>query len=815
MQYRIARVIAACESAIRLLEFPMYIMKPSVESINIHLELGDDTKRKGPSLFELYLKRPLHNEFDDITIAGKTLTNGRTEKGFFERYIVTRKKPAQAFITNSSKHDPHFRVFDIELTTNLGDGTTTRTIHYVYKRRKANVAVNRLQQVYLSQGELWYLRLILLHSAPRSFRDAKTTVDDYGHTTVHETYAAAARAMGLLQDMDEGIYCLLEAVENEQRGEHLRDMFCMLLTQGWGVAEVLTLTDVNHKEFENYTKIASALEDDEDNTAITSTPHLARQKLLQYIYDFVCKNTSKTMQDYGLPAPRDAKTELQMERLKYDDPGVRQQLRSAFEQDKATWTAEFHTALATITDVHAKHGGFVVIEGAGGAGKTFLTKGLVNYFRSEGLIVRVAAPTGLAATLYEGGMTMHDLFKLPVLDNAADDEFTSNVDKHPQRQELLNECAILFIDEAFNLNLGNLNAAIEALQTICSTDHEAANKTIVFIGDRKQILPIVKGEASDEASIAACIVSMPNWGRIPKINLTSRFRNQYDLELAKFVEDVANAAVKSEKNADGYPQILLPPDLIKPFTDTKHALDWFMDGTPSPTQRVTQNKAILCATNNRVDELNEMLQKRHGRKTTTLTASTQVKDGQDDSLGLTTELLAECNKPGNAPHVLKFAEGDVAFLMRTLDKRKCLTNNTRVQILDVKRRFIKVQTLTDRPTTHLIPRIIFSFAMTRRNPFVINRLQFPLRLAYAMTFNKSQGQTLEKVLIDGTAQHLPGRGSINGAFMHGHCNVALSRVRNRESLAILVDETNLVTDPTTGQRAARTTNIVCRKILDV
>ena len=70
-------------------------------------------------------------------------------------------------------------------------------------------------------------------------------------------------------------------------------------------------------------------------------------------------------------------------------------------------------------------------------------------------------------------------------------------------------------------------------------------------------------------------------------------------------------------------------------------------------------------------------------------------------------------------------------------------------------------------------------------------------------------------VLDGTAQHLPGRGSINGAFMHGHCNVALSRVRNRESLAILVDETNLVTDPTRGKRAARTTNIVCRTILDM
>jgi hypothetical protein len=224
-----------------------------------------------------------------------------------------------------------------------------------------------------------------------------------------------------------------------------------------------------------------------------------------------------------------------------------------------------------------------------------------------------------------------------------------------------------------------------------------------------------------------------------------------------------------------------------------------MDGTPCPTQRVSQNKATLCATNNRVDELNEMLQKRHGRKTTSLTASTQVKDGQDDSLGLTTELLAECNKPRNAPHVLKFAEGDVALLMRTLDKRKCLTNNTRVLILDVKRRFIKVQTMTERPTTHLTPCIIFSFVKTQRNPFVINRLQFPLRLAYD-----------DVQQIAG-----PNFGKGTDCVHAWSLQCTLSRVRNRESLGILVNETNLATDPTTGKRAARTTNIVCRKILDV
>ncbi len=52
-------------------------------------------------------------------------------------------------------------------------------------------------------------------------------------------------------------------------------------------------------------------------------------------------------------------------------------------------------------------------------------------------------------------------------------------------------------------------------------------------------------------------------------------------------------------------------------------------------------------------------------------------------------------------------------------------------------------------------------------PFTFARKQFPLQLAYAMTVNKSQGQTLSHV----------GLHFANDVFSHGQLYVAFSRAR--------------------------------------
>ena len=103
--------------------------------------------------------------------------------------------------------------------------------------------------------------------------------------------------------------------------------------------------------------------------------------------------------------------------------------------------------------------------------------------------------------------------------------------------------------------------------------------------------------------------------------------------------------------------------------------------------------------------------------------------------------------------------------------------------------------------------------MNARSPIVVNRLQFPLRLAYAITYNKAQGQTLAKVLIDGRTRKHRFHES-HGAFTHGHLNVALSRVRHRSDLAILVDNHNLVQDTATKEMCAVTANVVYYSIVN-
>ncbi|GFV11539.1 ATP-dependent DNA helicase [Trichonephila clavipes] len=60
------------------------------------------------------------------------------------------------------------------------------------------------------------------------------------------------------------------------------------------------------------------------------------------------------------------------------------------------------------------------------------------------------------------------------------------------------------------------------------------------------------------------------------------------------------------------------------------------------------------------------------------------------------------------------------------------------------------------------------------SPIPFKRLQFPIRLAFAMTINKSQGQTME----------ICGLNLENPCFSHGQLYVACSRVEKSSNLFV-------------------------------
>ncbi len=113
-------------------------------------------------------------------------------------------------------------------------------------------------------------------------------------------------------------------------------------------------------------------------------------------------------------------------------------------------------------------------------------------------------------------------------------------------------------------------------------------------------------------------------------------------------------------------------------------------------------------------------------------------------------------------------------------------NNSRIRIVAIHRHCMEVLTVGDCAERNIrIPRISFKFRLPYGKSFQLTRLQFPLRLAYAMTYNKSQSQTLVKFLPDITSP----------PFSYGQHYVSLSRVRDCRNINIYLTEEQVTMSP--------------------
>ena len=82
-----------------------------------------------------------------------------------------------------------------------------------------------------------------------------------------------------------------------------------------------------------------------------------------------------------------------------------------------------------------------------------------------------------------------------------------------------------------------------------------------------------------------------------------------------------------------------------------------------------------------------------------------------------------------------------------------------------------------------MPRISFT-AQVGRQGISFQRVQFPLRLAYSLTINKSQGQTLSRIRLDLRSD----------VFAHGQLYVALSRAQSRDPIMCLLPPSRIIDD---------------------
>ena len=189
-----------------------------------------------------------------------------------------------------------------------------------------------------------------------------------------------------------------------------------------------------------------------------------------------------------------------------------------------------------------------------------------------------------------------------------------------------------------------------------------------------------------------------------------------------------------------------------------------------------EKRAILATKNEITEEWNDIIQEMNPERSTVL-LSTNTVDEVDDPYGIINDMLNSdtlefWSKPGVPRHRLTLKKGDICFLLRTISKKDHLSKNTRVRIQRITRYRIIVSTLDSNPKLHSIPRI--RFKVPHASGFSLLRTQFPLALAYAMTKNKAQGQSLQWSLNDIRSP----------SFSHGQEYVALSRPIDFDQVAI-------------------------------
>ena len=203
--------------------------------------------------------------------------------------------------------------------------------------------------------------------------------------------------------------------------------------------------------------------------------------------------------------------------------------------------------------------------------------------------------------------------------------------------------------------------------------------------------------------------------------------------------------------------------------------------------QLMHDRAILATTNTAntaIDASNKDIAERRSQNATTFFSSDNLisDESNPNTAFAAPEHLNLLNAQGVPPHELELRSNDLAMLTRNLNFGEGLVNGQKGVLLGVSpnSRVIQVQLLTPLRPIVLVPRINFH-AQVGRQGVHFSRVQFPLRLAYSLTINKSQGQTLSRIGLD----------LRNDIFAHGQLYVALSRIKNRHSIMCLVPPSHI------------------------
>jgi hypothetical protein len=661
------------------------------------------------------------------------------------------------------------------------------------RQRNIGETIGRMYTAHPSSGEKFYLRMLLSHVAgARSFVDLRTLADG----RICETYQDACRQLGLLEDDLEWRECLAEACATQCSGPQLRELFVVVLLFG---------NPANPSEL--WETFKDRLADDiQYRLQLNGHPGQPIQQNVLYneaLLDIQMRiqSAGRTLRAFGLPEPIAAVGENRelLDELRFDANAEQQfvdgGLSSLNEDQRRIFDRVAHLIQLLETDRQegvclpsSENSGAIFVDGPGGTGKTYLYHLLLAHVRARGHAAIGVASSGVAALLLPGGRTAHSRFKIPIV---VDDSSSCAITKQSTTADLLRKALLIIWDEAPMCHRHVIEAFERTLRDVLSNTNRAfGGKIVIFGGDFRQVLPVVP-RASRSQIVDSCLNKSQLWQNVEKHRLTINervLRRGDSPEARSFCEYLLRIGDGVEPPPSGFPvgTIQLPTWACMSTQIVDDLIEYvFPHIDDAGLEYSLCDRAILTPWNDSaIDINNRMLLRIAGHEFTFLSADSVADDGNGDgptnqAAPYPVEFLNTLRPSGFPSHELKIKIGAVYMLLRNINPAEGLCNGTRIIVVECRQYVIVGSIATGNIGMHgrqvLIPRCNFTSTETAL-PFVLKRRQFPLQAAFAMTINKAQGQTLQRVGI-----FLP-----RPVFGHGQLYVAMSRCTSFRDVRIMV-----------------------------
>ena len=370
----------------------------------------------------------------------------------------------------------------------------------------------------------------------------------------------------------------------------------------------------------------------------------------------------------------------------------------------------------------------VFLTGGAGVGKTTITTQVINHFEDDAKKVAKLASTGMAATLIDG-QTLHSFFDLGVASDIKELELNSKLEIPKRIKKLLSQIELIVIDE--------ISMVSDSLFDMIRLRLSQANYkgSLLVVGDFLQLPPIVRGY--QDASFA---FESESWQKFEFEVIT--LKHIYRTDDENFIELLGHVRTGFvDENIHNFLN-----SFIKPLGDDLSSFTFLFSKNNSASRH---NKAQLEHIDNELF-VKEAQVVKHKK----LVKDSEVERFIDDARiekSLELKIGAPVLFTRNAWNYFNGERGRVVNI-----------DETYVYVLKNDQRIVKIEAVAQSKSKWIEKSVDGKKEMIEESMFTI--YQFPIKLAFAITIHKSQGMSIEDLIIE-----------TNEIFAPSQFYVALSR----------------------------------------